>query len=587
MALLKGVNFKLSATNTAGPAFSSFNRGLQGVANAQRAVLPLQRSWNAGLNAQRRAVQQFGFQMSDFAIQIAGGQSAMLAFTQQGGQMLQFFGPAGAIAAALLAVFGSLAIAITRSGMAMNDLYPYLGVLESEFRGIANAIRYVGEMMSSIGQWIIQNLDQIAITVALVVGWFGAKWVVAMIAASGATTVLMNMLRALAVSYVLVGAKATAAMVATSAFTGALNVLRTALIRLGLPAIIILAGYLIERFLTLVKGAGGFGEALGLLADVAGEAFGRVRLAIGTIPLAMAAASQKMKSYFLGALATMAQAFFDFMADITDGLNRAFNLNLPTLGGSMAGYIRGVADEADAAAGAASAELTAAVAAVTAPLESLERLREAMRNGETEIPPFVPPAETVDGGGSSGGRSPTAELEEIADDAKRIFDDLQSTISESFLSGFKALASGAKSFLDVTAEIFTKIADKVIDILMTPIFDSLGGSLAGGILGGLRRVGIPGFATGTSYAPGGMTVVGERGPELVNLPRGSQVVTNSRTERMLASRQSSPSITINAPIDARGADPSVVPRLEAALAKLRREIPDIIRRQKVNPLVRA
>lgn len=37
---------------------------------------------------------------------------------------------------------------------------------------------------------------------------------------------------------------------------------------------------------------------------------------------------------------------------------------------------------------------------------------------------------------------------------------------------------------------------------------------------------VPGFATGTDFAPGGSAWVGERGPELVNLPRGSQVYPN-------------------------------------------------------------
>jgi len=41
--------------------------------------------------------------------------------------------------------------------------------------------------------------------------------------------------------------------------------------------------------------------------------------------------------------------------------------------------------------------------------------------------------------------------------------------------------------------------------------------------------GIPGFAHGTSFAPGGPAVVGERGPEIVNLPRGAQVIPNNRT----------------------------------------------------------
>ncbi len=36
------------------------------------------------------------------------------------------------------------------------------------------------------------------------------------------------------------------------------------------------------------------------------------------------------------------------------------------------------------------------------------------------------------------------------------------------------------------------------------------------------------YAQGTSFAPGGMALVGEMGPELVNLPRGSQVIPNPR-----------------------------------------------------------
>lgn len=37
---------------------------------------------------------------------------------------------------------------------------------------------------------------------------------------------------------------------------------------------------------------------------------------------------------------------------------------------------------------------------------------------------------------------------------------------------------------------------------------------------------VPGFANGTNFAPGGLALVGERGPELVNLPRGSRVYPN-------------------------------------------------------------
>lgn len=45
-------------------------------------------------------------------------------------------------------------------------------------------------------------------------------------------------------------------------------------------------------------------------------------------------------------------------------------------------------------------------------------------------------------------------------------------------------------------------------------------------------LGIPGFASGTDFAPGGLALVGEKGPELVNLPRGSQVIPNNRLRTM-------------------------------------------------------
>ena len=61
---------------------------------------------------------------------------------------------------------------------------------------------------------------------------------------------------------------------------------------------------------------------------------------------------------------------------------------------------------------------------------------------------------------------------------------------------------------------------------VTGIISQIRGAVSGGI-GAVRSI-IPGFANGTSFAPGGMAVVGERGPELVNLPRGSQVTPNHR-----------------------------------------------------------
>ena len=48
---------------------------------------------------------------------------------------------------------------------------------------------------------------------------------------------------------------------------------------------------------------------------------------------------------------------------------------------------------------------------------------------------------------------------------------------------------------------------------------------AKGVLRGLK---VPGFASGVNNFSGGMAVVGERGPELVNLPKGSSVIPNHK-----------------------------------------------------------
>jgi TP901 family phage tail tape measure protein len=44
---------------------------------------------------------------------------------------------------------------------------------------------------------------------------------------------------------------------------------------------------------------------------------------------------------------------------------------------------------------------------------------------------------------------------------------------------------------------------------------------------------LPGFASGTAFAPGGLALVGERGPELIDLPRGSRVYDANETRSML------------------------------------------------------
>jgi hypothetical protein len=103
------------------------------------------------------------------------------------------------------------------------------------------------------------------------------------------------------------------------------------------------------------------------------------------------------------------------------------------------------------------------------------------------------------------------------------------------------------------------------------------GGLIGGLVGLFKSPTVaaappliygPGFASGTDFAPGGLAMVGENGPEIVNLPRGSQVIPNDVVRQ---SSNGSPSITFAPVIDARGADVAAVARLEQVVARQQQE----------------
>lgn len=74
------------------------------------------------------------------------------------------------------------------------------------------------------------------------------------------------------------------------------------------------------------------------------------------------------------------------------------------------------------------------------------------------------------------------------------------------------------------------------------------------------------FAKGTQFAPGGMALVGEQGPELMNVPRGSQILSNNRTNRALEGINSQ--ANISGEFTVRGTDLVLV--LDRAQSKQKR-----------------
>ena len=73
--------------------------------------------------------------------------------------------------------------------------------------------------------------------------------------------------------------------------------------------------------------------------------------------------------------------------------------------------------------------------------------------------------------------------------------------------------------------------------IVNPIQNQLtGGSLPtiGSLFGLLGKKSVPGSAIGHAYTPAGAMLVGENGPEIVNMPRGAKVMTASDTRRAMA-----------------------------------------------------
>lgn len=95
------------------------------VQNAQSKMRTFNSSVTAGnVNMRKFAMgglQQAGYQIGDYAVQVANGTSKMQAFGQQAPQLLQIFGPIGSILGAATAIFAAFYVALDRSTVSTKD----------------------------------------------------------------------------------------------------------------------------------------------------------------------------------------------------------------------------------------------------------------------------------------------------------------------------------------------------------------------------------------------------------------------------------------------------------------------------------
>lgn len=172
-------------------------------------------------------------------------------------------------------------------------------------------------------------------------------------------------------------------------------------------------------------------------------------------------------------------------------------------------------------------------------------------------------------------------VRESAENVMATAKDVTGGIIDGFLQGEKAA--------DIFANSLKRIGSALLDDVLNSIFKVQNAAGGGGFLDGIFSLfggggaKIPGFAKGTNFAPGGLAVVGERGPELVNLPRGAQVIPNHQirapTLPKLAGNGGAGQpvqVSISIPIDATGADAAGLARVQREIASLKQTLPQTI-----------
>lgn len=157
-------------------------------------------------------------------------------------------------------------------------------------------------------------------------------------------------------------------------------------------------------------------------------------------------------------------------------------------------------------------------------------------------------------------------------------------------------ASAWDSFKNAGVNALGKIADKLMSIAADNLWQSaFGGSTGGGLLGllglgggsssatmvsdlgaGTGGLSFPMFADGTDSAPGGWSIIGEKGPELMYVPKGAAITPNGQSPRTANDNGGSYAASVQVSIDARGADGAGLGRVQQQLEQLKADLPALI-----------
>jgi lambda family phage tail tape measure protein len=364
--------------------------------------------------------------------------------------------------------------------------------------------------------------------------------------------------------------------------------LRGAVFRTGMGALIFGAGELIYWFGRLVKGAGGFGEAMRLLKDVAIEVWERIKLGGKSLGAALSSGWARIKAGWLTMLANIQKTWTDFLHAMTRGIANIPGMdsamlaigNAAIMAGSAYYEMAATAEEARNAADGLVTSSREMAQAATAPLTSMQALRDAMRSsaedGESGLAGTTTAAEVLSRAvtGAGGAARAAAEvaktawemaadsLKDYATKAADVGKGIGGALVGAFTSAENAIGEFVKTGkLDFSSLVTSLLADmaklSAQKFILGPLANALSGALgnlggiftpvlhAGGMVGGAapqRMVPAMAFSTAPRMHSGGWA--GLRPDEVpAILQKGERVL--SRREASQYGTANTQNITIN------------------------------------------
>lgn len=492
----KGVQQLDRAVKQAYVGSSQLEKQVRSTTNAISAQSKANQFAGRRMNAMGMATQQVGYQVGDFLVQVQSGTNAFVAFGQQATQivgilplMADSFGVSVGKLIAISSVLGILiplttafAAAIARTGGAgeiFEDLAFAIEPIRPLIDAIANAMSAIANVTIDFANLLVNNLDRIVVTATLVASFFTVKWVAAFVAAR----------------------------IATLSLSAALTVLRGAIVRTGIGALVVGAGELVYQFTRLVKGAGGFGNAMTLLGNVVKDFFDRVTRSASLLAEFLGDMWIPMEAGMTNALANMLSAWGKFVGTISSGMIKIPFLKESGLDlafeagtiGQKVDQLRSSADGLNESWSALSGSVATSIRDVwEAPSEAMDKLREAMANADEEgrnidIRDWFGGAgvSDEDGDGGSGGKGATDRtkdaLTELQEKVQSVADTIKDSMSEAFMSMVEGTKSAKDAFRDMARAIIKQLFDILVVQQIVGSFNAQTG-VGSGIVGGIMKL---------------------------------------------------------------------------------------------------